>query len=225
MKPLPFVALNAGDALRDQIAIPRTDLMDTEFRQAAIEPAQTCIDTAPPMTEVIPDLRQGWSSASPDLLRGPLDDDRDRGVHVGRLVSAGASITAPDRDPQPMGGTVGPRAQHKLHPAATDPRGTVELTSGSGELTVFGRWSRQGQLDAAERLEQGVVAFHYIAVVDQLDRHHGPVARVTGSHDPVGSLERACGGEHLALVRPMSRVVGSRTFLRGGRRCRQHQTE
>ena len=57
MKPLPFVALSAGDALCDQIAIPRTDLMDTDFRQAAIAPTQTCIDTTPPVTEVTPDLR------------------------------------------------------------------------------------------------------------------------------------------------------------------------
>lgn len=53
------LTLSAYDALRDEVAISNYDLMDEEFRNAAIEPTRTCIDTTPEMTGITPDLRQG----------------------------------------------------------------------------------------------------------------------------------------------------------------------
>ncbi|MBN8552044.1 MAG: hypothetical protein J0L52_03995 [Caulobacterales bacterium] len=52
------MSLRGYEALRDEVAISSNDLLDEQFRDAAIEPTQTCVDTTPEVTGNVPDLRQ-----------------------------------------------------------------------------------------------------------------------------------------------------------------------
>jgi hypothetical protein len=52
------MSLSEFEALRDEVTISNNDLLDEEFRDAAIAPTQTCIDTAPEIQGDVPELRQ-----------------------------------------------------------------------------------------------------------------------------------------------------------------------
>lgn len=53
------MTLNVFDALREEVAISHTDLMEAGFHAAVVEPTRTCIDTTPELTAVTPELRHG----------------------------------------------------------------------------------------------------------------------------------------------------------------------